>query len=85
MESPKGKAKGHLWNEELTQKIICVEEHIIDQDLARAAQPKQPYFTEVGPGYGSAASAAKPASLLRQQPAAFFLLHRLVPRWTFPG
>lgn len=37
-------------------KIICVEEHIIDQDLAKAAQSKQqadaPYFTEVGPGYG---------------------------------
>ncbi len=33
-------------------KIICVEEHIIDQDLAKAGQPRReadaPYFTEVG-------------------------------------
>jgi len=35
-------------------KIICVEEHIIDQDLAKAGQPRReadaPYFTEVGSG-----------------------------------
>ena len=33
-------------------KIICVEEHTVDQDLAKAGQPKQQsdaaYFTEVG-------------------------------------
>ncbi len=33
-------------------KIICVEEHIGDQDLFKAGQPKQKanagYFTEVG-------------------------------------
>lgn len=49
-------ASSNIIDDESTMKIICVEEHIVDQDLAKAAQFKQlvnaPYFTEVGPGYG---------------------------------